>query len=180
MSKPITDRPPWRDPRPLAATTAMLACPAIAQAKPRVVVVGGGAGGATVAKYLRHGDDAIDVTLIEPNRSYVTPFTSNLYLGGLKSFETLSFGYEAIAARGVGMVFDSVDRDRPRRAAGAHRRRRAALLRPAGAVARHRFSLGRGPGLFAEVGRGDAARLPRRRAVQAAEAPARRASPTAR
>lgn len=100
--------------RGLAATTALLACPAIAQAKPRVVVVGGGPGGATAARYLRHGDDSMHVTLIEPNRIYTTPFTSNLYLGGLKPFETLNFGYEAIAATGVGMVFDTVtaiDRD---------------------------------------------------------------------
>jgi NADPH-dependent 2,4-dienoyl-CoA reductase/sulfur reductase-like enzyme len=113
LSKPITiDRRSVI--RGLAATTAVLACPAVAQAKPRVVVVGGGPGGATVAKYLRHGDDAINVTLIEPNRSYVTPFTSNLYLGGLKSFETLNFGYEGVASGGVGMVFESVtaiDRD---------------------------------------------------------------------
>jgi sulfide dehydrogenase [flavocytochrome c] flavoprotein subunit len=100
--------------RGLAGSTALLACPAIAQAKPRVVVVGGGPGGATAARYLRHGDDTLNVTLIEPNRIYTTPFTSNLYLGGLKPFETLNFGYEAIAATGVGMVFDSVtaiDRD---------------------------------------------------------------------
>ncbi|WP_322515600.1 FAD/NAD(P)-binding oxidoreductase [Rhodopseudomonas palustris] len=100
--------------RGAAAAAALLACPAIAKARPKVVVLGGGAGGATAAKYLRHGDDAVEVTLVEANRSYVTPFTSNLYLGGLKPFETLSYGYEGIAARGVGMVFDSVtaiDRD---------------------------------------------------------------------
>ncbi|MGP9812532.1 FCSD flavin-binding domain-containing protein [Rhodopseudomonas sp. NSM] len=100
--------------RGAAAAAALLACPAIAKARPKVVVIGGGAGGATAAKYLRHGDDAVEVTLVEANRSYVTPFTSNLYLGGLKPFETLSYGYEGIAARGVGMVFDSVtaiDRD---------------------------------------------------------------------
>ena len=100
--------------RGLVSSTALLACPAIAQARPRVVVVGGGPGGATAARYLRHGDDTLNVTLIEPNRIYTTPFTSNLYLGGLKPFETLNFGYEAIAATGVGMVFDTavaIDRD---------------------------------------------------------------------
>ncbi|NVN85235.1 MAG: FAD-dependent oxidoreductase [Rhodopseudomonas sp.] len=100
--------------RALAGTTALLACPAIAKAKPRVVVVGGGPGGATAAKYLKHGGDELDVTLIEPNRLYVTPFTSNLFLAGLKPYEALNFGYEALAARGVGMVFDTVtaiDRD---------------------------------------------------------------------
>jgi NADPH-dependent 2,4-dienoyl-CoA reductase/sulfur reductase-like enzyme len=100
--------------RGLAASTTFLACPAIAQAMPRVVVIGGGPGGATAAKYLRHDGDALDVTLIEANRTYVTPFTSNLYLGGLKSYETLNFGYDAIAARGAKLVFDTVtgiDRD---------------------------------------------------------------------
>ncbi|ABD09050.1 Twin-arginine translocation pathway signal [Rhodopseudomonas palustris HaA2] len=100
--------------RAAAASTALLACPAIAKARPKVVVIGGGAGGATAAKYLRHGDDSVEVTLVEANRIYVTPFTSNLYLGGLKPFEALNYGYEGIAARGVGMVFDSVaaiDRD---------------------------------------------------------------------
>jgi len=101
--------------RAVAAATALIAAPAIAKAKPRVVVVGGGAGGATAAKYLRHGNDAIDVTLVEPSRRYVTPFTSNLYLGGVKPFESLNFGYEGVAAHGVGLVFDRVsviDRDR--------------------------------------------------------------------
>ena len=59
-----------------------------------MVVIGGGPGGATAAKYLRHDGDTLDVTLIEANRTYTTPFTSNLYLGGLKSFETLNFGYD--------------------------------------------------------------------------------------
>jgi NADPH-dependent 2,4-dienoyl-CoA reductase/sulfur reductase-like enzyme len=100
--------------RAAAAATALFAAPAIAKAKPRVVVIGGGAGGATAAKYLRHGNDSLEVTLVEANRHYVTPFTSNLYLGGVKPFESLTFGYEGVAAHGVGMVFDQVsaiDRD---------------------------------------------------------------------
>ncbi|MDF3814385.1 MULTISPECIES: NAD(P)/FAD-dependent oxidoreductase [Rhodopseudomonas] len=100
--------------RGLAGSAALLAAPALAQAKPRVVVIGGGPGGATVAKYLKHGGDQLDVSLVEINRTYVTPFTSNLYLGGLKDFQSLTFGYDALAARGVRMVFDAVtaiDRD---------------------------------------------------------------------
>lgn len=90
------------------AATAAFGCPAIAKAKPRIVVVGGGPGGATAARYLCHGSDALDVTLVEANRNYVTPFTSNLYLGGLKNFEALNFGYYGVAAAGAKLVFDRV------------------------------------------------------------------------
>ena len=96
------------------ALAAALAAPAIAQGRPRIVVIGGGPGGATCAKYLVRDNAPLDVTLIEANPTYVTPFTSNLYLGGLKPFETLEFGYDKIAARGVRLMFDTVvgiDRD---------------------------------------------------------------------
>ncbi|MEL6268042.1 MAG: twin-arginine translocation signal domain-containing protein, partial [Pseudomonadota bacterium] len=57
-----------------AATAAALTAPAvIGQARPRVVVVGGGAGGGTAARYIaKDSQGAIDVTLIEPSRAYVT------------------------------------------------------------------------------------------------------------
>lgn len=68
------------------------------QGRPRVVVIGGGIGGATVARYL--GDlNTIDVTLVEPNPSHVTCFFSNLYLAGLRSLASLTFGFEALAER---------------------------------------------------------------------------------
>ena len=55
------------------AASGSLAMPAIAQAKPKVVVVGGGPGGATAAKYVTlDSDGAIDVTLVEP-RSNSSP-----------------------------------------------------------------------------------------------------------
>ncbi|NJL50297.1 MAG: FAD-dependent oxidoreductase [Blastochloris sp.] len=94
----------------LAASLAApsLAAPSIAQARPRIVVIGGGPGGATCAKYLVRDNAPLDVTLVEANRTYVTPFTSNLYLGGLKSYETLEFGYDKMAGRGVKLVFDTV------------------------------------------------------------------------
>lgn len=94
---------------------AAVAAPARAQAKPKIIVVGGGPGGATAAKYLLKDGAALDVTLVEANRTFVTPFTSNLYLGGLKGFETLTFGYGKLAEQGVRLVFDTVvgiDRDR--------------------------------------------------------------------
>ncbi|MEC7963969.1 MAG: NAD(P)/FAD-dependent oxidoreductase, partial [Pseudomonadota bacterium] len=65
---------------------ASLAAPAVLGAgKPRVVVIGGGAGGATAARYIAKGaKGAIDVTLVEPSRSYYTCFFSNLYIGGFR------------------------------------------------------------------------------------------------
>lgn len=91
-----------------AAATAALSAPrAIGQTKPRVVVIGGGAGGATVARYLaKDAAGALDVTLIEPNATYYTCFFSNLYLGGFREYDSLAHGYDAIAAGGVTVVQD--------------------------------------------------------------------------
>ena len=44
--------------------------PALAQAKPKLVVIGGGPGGATIAKYVaKDSDGGVDVTLVEPSGS---------------------------------------------------------------------------------------------------------------
>ena len=89
-----------------------LAAPMIsAQTRPRIVVIGGGAGGATAAQRLA-GD--FDVTLIEPTRRYYTCFFSNLYLGGFWDLDDLAHGYGGLAARGVNVIHDhatDVDRD---------------------------------------------------------------------
>jgi sulfide dehydrogenase [flavocytochrome c] flavoprotein chain len=78
------------------------------QAKPRVVVIGGGAGGATVAKYLAASTENLDVTLVEPNPQYATCFFSNLYLAGLRSFESLAHGYETLTRRyGITVIHDA-------------------------------------------------------------------------
>lgn len=93
-----------------AAGTAALAgavgFPAIAHAhgKARIVIIGGGAGGASVAVNLKRADPTLDVTLVEARPAYPTCFHSNLYLGGLKSFASLVQGYEGIAALGVRVV----------------------------------------------------------------------------
>lgn len=81
---------------------------ASARAKARVVVVGGGIGGATVAKYLAVSRASLDVTLIEPKTRYTTGTFSNLYLAGLRSLVSLTHGYEALAERyGVSLVHES-------------------------------------------------------------------------
>jgi len=100
-----------------AATAGLLAAPMVrAQTKPRVVVVGGGAGGATAARYIaKDSDGAIDVTLVEPTRTYYTCFFSNLYLGGFREMQSLGHSYGTLAAQfGVNVVHDwavGVDRD---------------------------------------------------------------------
>ncbi|MFN3723188.1 MAG: FCSD flavin-binding domain-containing protein [Paracoccaceae bacterium] len=90
------------------ATAALLSAPMVwGQAKPRVVVIGGGAGGATAARYLaKDSAGALDVTLIEANPIYTTCFFSNLYLGGFREFESLQHGYDGIAAGGVTVITD--------------------------------------------------------------------------
>jgi NADPH-dependent 2,4-dienoyl-CoA reductase/sulfur reductase-like enzyme len=70
--------------------------PAFAQAKPKVVVIGGGPAGATVAKYVAK-DGGLDVTLVEPLQRFTTCFHSNLYLGGFRSFESITHSYDKSA-----------------------------------------------------------------------------------
>ena len=65
------------------------------QAKARVIVIGGGVGGSTVARYLAMS--SLEVVLIEPKTRYTTCFFSDLYLAGLRPLASLSHGYEALA-----------------------------------------------------------------------------------
>src|SRR5262245_17040985 len=60
-----------------------------AQTAPRVVVVGGGFGGATCAKYIRRTDPTIAVTLVEPHRQFITCPFSNAVLAGLRDLPSI-------------------------------------------------------------------------------------------
>ena len=77
---------------------------------PNVVVVGGGFGGATAAKYVRMWSDyGINVTLVEPNASFISCPISNLVLGGTKTMADITTPYDNLAKRhGVKLVRDSV------------------------------------------------------------------------
>lgn len=76
-----------------------LGAPAIAQGKPKLVVIGGGPGGATVARYVaKDAKGAIDVTLVEANAKHTTCFFSNLYLGGFRSFDSITHGYGKLSS----------------------------------------------------------------------------------
>ncbi|MDP7186629.1 MAG: NAD(P)/FAD-dependent oxidoreductase [Paracoccaceae bacterium] len=99
------------------AVSATLSAPMVmGQGKPRVVVVGGGAGGATAARYIAKGSQgAIDVTLVEPSRKYYTCFFSNLYIGGFRTLSNIGHTYGTLAAEyGINVVHDwaiGVDRN---------------------------------------------------------------------
>ena len=94
-----------------AGAAAAMSAPALlayGAGAPRVVVIGGGAGGATAARYIaRDSGGAIDVTLVEPSRTYFSCFFSNLYLGGFKSIDQIGHTYGRLAAQhGVNVVHD--------------------------------------------------------------------------
>ena len=98
------------------AAASTLPFPAIAQGKPKVVVVGGGPGGATVAKYVaKDSAGAIEVTLVEPAKQFVTCFHSNLYLGGFRDFKSITHNYSALGKYGVKVASTSaasIDKDK--------------------------------------------------------------------
>ena len=89
------------------AAASTLPSPAIAQAKPRLVVVGGGPGGATIAKYVaRDSKGAVSVTLVEPLKQFTTCFHSNLYLGDFRDFQSITHSYEGLRKYGVNLVHE--------------------------------------------------------------------------
>lgn len=75
----------------------------------RVVVIGGGFGGATAAKYVKKFDPSVDVTLIEMNKTYATCPGSNWVIGGLRDMNSITHGYDTLASKyGIKMVHDMV------------------------------------------------------------------------
>ena len=81
------------------ASAAVLPLPAIAQgAGGRVVVVGGGFGGATCARFIRRIDPRIAVTLVEANPTFIACPFSNLVIVGLRDLKAQEFGYDKLAA----------------------------------------------------------------------------------
>jgi len=112
----------------LGTASVLLPPTLLGQAKPKVVIIGGGAGGATVARYLaKDGAGAIDVTLIEDSARYTSCFFSNLYVGDVRDFESITHDYDTLAAMdGVTLITD--------RAAGIDREARTVSLSGGGSV----------------------------------------------
>lgn len=82
-----------------ASVGAALSAPALAQARPRLVVVGGGAAGATIARYVAKDSPRTQVTLINDSATYTTCFFSNLYLVGWRSLGSLTHRYDLLVRR---------------------------------------------------------------------------------
>lgn len=91
----------------VAGIAGLTAMPAFAM-KPtaRVVVVGGGFGGATAARFLKQVSPSCNVTLVEPNATYVSCPFSNLVIGGTRNLTEQEFGYAAIEKAGIAVVHD--------------------------------------------------------------------------
>lgn len=101
MTRPLTRRK-----AALGIAAASLALPAIARAQgaARVVVIGGGFGGAACARALKRSEANLQVTLVEPNRTFTACPFSNEVIAGLREIEAQQFGYEKIASDGVNVI----------------------------------------------------------------------------
>jgi sulfide dehydrogenase [flavocytochrome c] flavoprotein chain len=97
-----------RDFLKLAGAVSVAGCATPAPSKARVVVVGGGFGGATAAKYIRKWDPSIDVVLVERESAFVSCPISNLVLGGYSSLADISRDYAALRRHAVQVVRDEV------------------------------------------------------------------------
>jgi len=97
-----------RDLLKFGAAVSLAGCATPAPSKARVVVVGGGFGGATAAKYIRTWDPSIDVVLIERDASFISCPMSNLVLGGFTGMEEITRGHGALARHGVRLLRDEV------------------------------------------------------------------------
>ncbi|HEY9191741.1 MAG TPA: NAD(P)/FAD-dependent oxidoreductase [Methyloversatilis sp.] len=92
----------------LSALAALHGCAATGKGRGHVVVVGGGFGGATAAKYIALWGGGIRVTLVERNAAFVSCPISNLVLAGEKQLSDITMGYEGLAKYGVTVVQDEV------------------------------------------------------------------------
>jgi sulfide dehydrogenase [flavocytochrome c] flavoprotein chain len=88
------------------AATALAGCAGVSTGASagRVVVVGGGYGGATAARYLKLWAPTIDVTLVERNAEFISCPISNLVLGGHKQMADITREYNGLKAAGVKFV----------------------------------------------------------------------------
>ena len=97
----------------LSSLSALSGCATLtsqAPAKAQVVVIGGGYGGATAAKYVRmFSNYKISVVLVEPNNTFISCPMSNLVLGGSKTMAQITTPYTALSSKhGVSLVHDLV------------------------------------------------------------------------
>lgn len=94
----------------ITAATATLARPSVlrAQSTGRVVVVGGGFGGAACARALKRAQGDLQVILIEPNAIFTSCPFSNEVIAGLRDIEAQQFGHDKLADEGVTLINQAV------------------------------------------------------------------------
>lgn len=90
-----------------AGAAAVSGCASMGGSAGRVVVVGGGYGGATAAKFIKLWAPDIDVTLVEPSQYFISCPISNLVLGGNAQMGDITFSYEGLRSRGIRVIRDS-------------------------------------------------------------------------
>lgn len=83
------------------AAAALFPMPALAQGGAKIVVIGGGFGGASAARFLKRTDPAFDVTLVVENATFIASPMSNHVIVGLHDMAAQRFTYDKIAAEGV-------------------------------------------------------------------------------
>ena len=95
----------------LAGLGMVSGCASMGGSSGKVVVIGGGYAGATAAKYVRmFSDYGIEVTLVEPNPTFISCPMSNLVVGGHKTMADITTPYDNLSKRhGVKLVRDSVE-----------------------------------------------------------------------
>ena len=93
------------------AATSMAGCAGMSAGGPsigRVVVVGGGYGGATAARYLKLWGGNVDVTLVERNAQFISCPISNMVIGGHRQMADITRSYDGLKAAGVKLVTGEV------------------------------------------------------------------------
>ncbi len=80
------------------------------QTKARVVVVGGGTGGAIAARYVKALDPSIDVTIIEAIPQHTTCYMSNWVLAEMRDLDSLTHSYDNVKRRGINVIIDRAER----------------------------------------------------------------------
>jgi len=96
----------------LAAAAALTGCASIAtKSKPQVLIIGGGYGGATAARYIRMwSENGIDATIVEPNSHFISCPLSNLVLGGSRQLSDLTMSYDRLTCHhGIGLIQSRAD-----------------------------------------------------------------------
>ena len=123
----------------LVAGVTSLGIPNIALgANKKVVVIGGGAGGAVAAKYIHRAGD-IDVTLIEANKDHHTCFMSNEVIGGDRDIATIRHSYEGLKKHGINVVHSKATGVDPESKNGHYCKWRYLPVRPTRGLTWYRF-----------------------------------------